>query len=228
MSDEPANIGVKICGVRDLDTALAAARAGADYLGFVFFRKSPRFLTAEAADDIIVELKQMSFDEGFALPKLVGLFVDAGEMELSEVAPFLSHFQFHGHEDAERCAEMGAEFAVEIIKAIPVTNADDVASAGEFQDAADIILFDAKPPPGAARPGGHGIEYDWSALRSYAGETPYLVAGGLMPENVADAIAAQQKAAAFLGVDVSSGVESAPGKKEIDLINAFITKAKTT
>jgi len=228
MSSETTNVGVKICGVRDLDTALAAARAGADYLGFVFFRKSPRFLSADAADDIIVDLKQISFDEGFALPALVGLFVDAGEKELSEVAPFLNHFQFHGHEDAERCAEMGAEFAVEIIKAVPVTDAGDVAAASEFQEAADTILFDAKPPPGAARPGGHGIEYDWSALRSYAGETPYLVAGGLMPDNIAAAVAAQQNAATFLGVDVSSGVESSPGKKDIDLIETFITKAKTT
>jgi len=219
--------GVKICGVRDLDTALAAARAGADYLGFVFFRKSPRFLSAEAADDIIVELKQASFDEGFALPKLVGLFVDAGEKELSEVAPFLTHFQFHGHEDAERCEEMGREFAVDIIKAIPVTGPGDVSAADEFLDAADVILFDAKPPPGAARPGGHGIEYDWSALQSYAGETPYLVAGGLTHGNVADAIAAQKNAAAFLGVDVSSGVETAPGEKDASLIEAFVKAVKT-
>ncbi len=221
-----SDVAVKICGVRDLETAITAARCGADYLGFVFFRKSPRFLTAEAAEDIIVDLKQTSFDEGFALPKLVGLFVDAGEKELSEVAPFLTHFQFHGHEDPERCAEMGAEFAVDIIKASPVTNADDVAAADEFLDAADIVLFDAKPPPGAARPGGHGIKYDWSALQSYKGETPYFVAGGLTPDNVADAIAAQKNAAAFLGVDVSTGVESAPGKKDHALIEAFVKAAK--
>ena len=219
-------VSVKICGIRDLDTGLAAARAGADYLGFVFFRKSPRFLSAEAAEDIIVELKQASFDEGFVLPKLVGLFVDAGEKEMSEVAPLLTHFQFHGHEDAERCAEMGAEFAVDIIKAIPVSTADDVAAANEFLEAADIVLFDAKPPPGAARPGGHGIEYDWSALQSYAGETPYLVAGGLTPDNVTKAITAQNSAAAFIGVDVSSGVESAPGKKDAALIEAFVKAAK--
>ncbi len=228
MTTETRNVGVKICGVRDLDTALTATRAGADYLGFVFFRKSPRFLSAEAADDIIVELKQASFEEGFALPKLVGLFVDAGEKEMSEVAPILSHFQFHGHEDAERCAEMGTEFAVEIIKAIPVSSADDVAAANGFQDAADMILFDAKPPPGAARPGGHGVEFDWAALQSYSSETPYLVAGGLTPENVAAAVASQQGAEAFLGVDVSSGVETAPGKKSADLVKAFISKAKTT
>ena len=221
-----SNVAVKICGVRDLDTAIEAARAGADYLGFVFFRKSPRFLSAEAADDIIVELKQTSFDAGFALPKLVGLFVDAGEKELSEVAPFLTHFQFHGHEDAERCAEMGAEFAVDVIKAVPVTTADDVKAADEFLDAADIVLFDAKPPPGAVRPGGHGAPYDWSALQSYRGETPYFVAGGLTPENVSDAILAQKNAAAFMGVDVSSGVETAPGKKDLALIESFIGAAK--
>ena len=217
---------VKICGVRDLQTAIAAAEAGADYLGFVFFRKSPRFLTAEAAEDIIVELKQASFDDGFALPKLVGLFVDAGEKELSETAPFLSHFQFHGHEDAARCADMGAEFAVEVIKAIPVSEPADIAAADEFADAADILLFDAKPPPGAARPGGHGAVFDWTALKSYGGETPYLVAGGLSPDNVAAAIAAQKNAAAFLGVDVSSGVETAPGAKDVALVKSFISKAK--
>lgn len=220
------DVAVKICGVRDLDAAIAAAEAGADYLGFVFFRKSPRFLTAEAAEEIVVELKQASFEDGFHLPKLVGLFVDAGEKELSEAAPFLTHFQFHGHESAERCEEMGVEFAVDIIKACPVSKAEDVGAASEFLDAADIVLFDAKPPPGAARPGGHGEAFDWAKLEKYTGETPFLVAGGLAPDNVAEAIAAQQKAAAFLGVDVSSGVESAPGEKDVDLVKAFISKAK--
>jgi phosphoribosylanthranilate isomerase len=222
------DVSVKICGVRNLETAVAAARAGADYLGFVFFRKSPRFLSAEAAEDIIVELKQASFDDGFALPKLVGLFVDAGEMELSEVAPLLTHFQFHGHESPERCEEMGVEFAVDVIKAVPVSNASDVAACEDFLEAADVILFDAKPPPGAGRPGGHGVAFDWSALESYSGETPYLVAGGLHPDNVAAAIAAQKNRTAFLGVDVSSGVESAPGRKDAALVEAFVKAAKTS
>ena len=217
---------VKICGVNTLESGLAAARAGADYLGFVFFRKSPRFITPEAAEELIVELKQTSFDEGFALPKLVGLFVDAGEMELSEAAPFLTHFQFHGHESPERCEEMGVNFAVDVIKAVPVTTADDIAPADEFAEAADILLFDAKPPPGAGLPGGNGVSFDWRLLASYAGETPYLVAGGLSPENVAEAIAAQ-KSAAFLGVDVSSGVEAAPGKKDDALIEGFVKAAKS-
>ena len=209
-----------------MNTAITAARAGADYLGFVFFRKSPRFISPEAAEEIIVELKQASFDEGFELPKLVGLFVDAGEKELSEAAPFLTHFQFHGHETPTRAEELGLEFAVDVIKAIPVSSGEDLALAAEFSDAVDILLFDAKPPPGASRPGGHGAPFDWSILSDYNGETPYLVAGGLTPDNVQEAIAAQKNAAAFLGVDVSSGVELAPGKKDDARVEAFVNNAK--
>lgn len=217
---------VKICGVTDAATAITAARAGADFLGFVFFRKSPRFVTPEAAEEIILDLKQASFDEGFALPRLVGLFVDAGEKELSEAAPLLSHFQFHGHESPERCKELGEEFGVEVIKAVPVAGPEDVAASKEYEGFADMLLFDAKPPPGAGRPGGHGVSFDWTALDAYAGETPYLVAGGLTPENVTGPVAAKDKHAAFLGVDVSSGVESAPGKKDPALVKAFIAAAK--
>jgi len=219
-------ISVKICGVKSLNAALAAARAGADFLGFVFFRKSPRFIAPEAAEELILELKQASFEEGFELPKLVGLFVDAGEQELSQAAPFLTHFQFHGHESPERCAELGAQFAVDMIRAIPVAEPQDVAAADEFLQAADFILFDAKPPPGAARPGGHGAQFDWSALGAYEGDVPYLLAGGLDADNVAGAVAAQKKAPQFFGVDVSSGVETAPGKKDAGLIKTFIEAAK--
>ncbi len=217
---------VKICGLKDAESAIAAARAGADYLGFVFFRKSPRFVTPEAAGEIILDLKQAAFDEGFNMPRLVGLFVDAGEKELSEAAPLLTHFQFHGHESPERCRELGEEFGIEVIKAIPVTEAADIAAAKEYEGAADILLFDAKPPPGAGRPGGNGVSFDWTLLKSYEGETPYIVAGGLTPDNVADAVKGQAGRESFLGVDVSSGVETAPGKKDDALVKAFISAAK--
>ncbi len=217
---------VKICGVKDAATAIAAARAGADFLGFVFFRKSPRFITPEAAEEIILDLKQAAFDEGFAMPRLVGLFVDAGEKELSEAAPLLTHFQFHGHESPERCSELGLEFGVEVIKAIPVTGKGDVGDAAAYAEAADIILFDAKPPPGAGRPGGNGVSFDWTLLSEYEGETPYIVAGGLTPDNVAEAVKGQAGRESFLGVDVSSGVESAPGEKDDVLVKAFISAAK--
>ncbi|PQA88075.1 phosphoribosylanthranilate isomerase [Hyphococcus luteus] len=217
---------VKICGVKDAATAIDAARAGADFLGFVFFRKSPRFVTPEAAEEIILDLKQAAFDEGFAMPRLVGLFVDAGEKELSEAAPLLTHFQFHGHESPERCSELGLEFGVEVIKAIPVTGKGDVSDASDYEEAADIILFDAKPPPGAGQPGGNGVSFDWTLLSAYEGETPYIVAGGLTPENVGEAVKGQKSREAFLGVDVSSGVESAPGKKDDALVKAFISASK--
>jgi len=221
------DVSVKICGIRNAETALTAARAGADYLGFVFFRKSPRHVRPDEAEEIILALKQASFDEGFALPKIVGLFVDAGEKELSETAPLLTHFQFHGHESPERCRELGAEFAVDVIKAIPVTGPDDIARAAEFQGAADILLFDAKPPPGAMRPGGHGHPFDWSILKAYKDDIPFMVAGGLNPENVATAVKAQKNSATFLGVDVSSGVESELGVKDLELVKAFVSKAKS-
>lgn len=218
---------VKICGVKSADAAVAAARAGADFIGFVFFRKSPRFLSAEDAEEIIMSLKQSSFEEGFAMPGLVGLFVDPGEKELAEVAPFLTHFQFHGHEGPERCHELGVEFAVDVIKAIPIAKEGDAKLADDFAEAVDLILFDAKPPPGAGRPGGHGVPFDWSLIGSYQAETPFLVAGGLTPDNVADAVAANRAAPQFLGVDVSSGVESRPGEKDPALIEKFLRTAKT-
>ena len=220
-------VAVKICGIKDSKTAVAAARAGADYLGFIFFRKSPRCISAEQAEDMTMALKEASFEEGFALPKLVGLFVDAGEKEIAEAAPFLTHFQFHGHESPERVEELGVEFAVDVIKAIPVGEKGDVALADEYADAADMLLFDAKPPPGAGRPGGLGITYDWSMISAYQGETPYLLAGGLTPDNVADAVATQKKSVVFQGVDVSSGVENAPGVKDLAAVASFIDKAKS-
>lgn len=220
-------VAVKICGIKDSKTAVAAARAGADYLGFIFFRKSPRFIGADQAEDMTMALKEASFEEGFALPKLVGLFVDAGEKEIAEAAPFLTHFQFHGHESPERVEELGLEFAVDVIKAVPVGEKGDVALADEYAEAADMLLFDAKPPPGAGRPGGHGIAYDWSMISAYQGETPYLLAGGLTPDNVADAVATQKKSDVFQGVDVSSGVETAPGVKDLAAVSAFINKVKS-
>ena len=217
---------VKICGLKSLDTALDAARAGADYLGFVFFRKSPRYISIGDAEEIVSELRSTSFDEGFELPSIVGLFVDAGERELAEASPFLTHFQFHGAERPDRCQEMGTEFAIDVIKALAIQSADDMALAREYQDTADMLLFDAKPPHNASRPGGHGVRFDLSVLQAYAGELPYLVAGGLDPTNVAEVISHQKDVEPFLGVDVSSGVEQSVGQKDPALIDAFIKAAK--
>ncbi|MGE0409430.1 MAG: phosphoribosylanthranilate isomerase [Amphiplicatus sp.] len=217
---------IKICGVRREAIAIEAARLGARYVGFVFFPKSPRYIEPDAAEAIVTEVKQAAEDEGFDPPQFVGLFVDAGEKALAEAARFLLHFQFHGHENPERCAAMGAEFGVDIIKAIPVGGADDVGAAHEFAEAADMLLFDARAPRGAERPGGHGAPFDWGLVKAYAGETPFLLAGGLNPGNVAKAIAAAKGPASFVGVDVSSGVETSPGEKDAGLIAAFVKAAR--
>lgn len=217
---------IKICGIRTEREALAAARAGANIVGFVFVAKSPRSIPPETASDIVTEIKQRSYDEGFDAPKFCGLFVNAGEKLLGEAAPFLTHFQFHGHEDAERIDEIRRSFGVEMIKAVGVGKAEDLESAGALAAAADLLLFDARPPKGAILPGGNGVPFDWSTLSRYRGETPFLLAGGLSPSNVGDAIRAAKINAAFAGVDVSSGVETNPGEKSETKIEAFVQAAK--
>ncbi len=217
---------VKICGLRTVETASAAARAGADLIGFVFVPKSPRFVAPDLANEIVLETKQYCEDEGLGTPRFVGLFVDAGEKLLAETAPFLTHFQFHGHEDAARIIAMRSEFGVEIIKAVGVGEADDLGGIDALAEAADLLLFDARPPKGAILPGGNGVTFDWALLRHYRCETPFLVAGGLTPATVASAISALSGHTAFAGVDVSSGVETRPGAKDERLIEAFIRAAK--
>lgn len=226
MSALMANGLIKICGVKTIDQALAAARAGADFVGFVFVPKSPRAIVADRANDIVTEVKQLSYDEGFECPKFCGLFVDAGEKLLGEAAPFLTHFQFHGHEDAERINEIRGEFGLDIIKAIGIAEASDFDSVDMLAEAADLLIFDAKPPKGAPLSGGNGASFDWSLLERYRGETPFLLAGGLRPETVAAAVTAAKCQPAFIGVDVSSGVEVRPGEKDEKLIEAFIRAAK--
>lgn len=221
-----ANSLIKICGVKTVDQALAAARAGADLVGFVFVAKSPRWIAPDAANDIVTEVKQLSYDEGFAFPKFCGLFVDAGEKLLGEAAPFLSHFQFHGHEDAERINEIRGEFGLEVIKAVGIAEASDFAGVDALAGAADLLLFDARAPRGAILPGGNGEAFDWSLLKHYQGETPFLLAGGLTAKTVAQAVKAARGHAAFGGVDVSSGVETAPGEKDAGLIADFVKAAK--
>ncbi len=217
---------IKICGVKTSEIAIDAAAAGASLLGFVFFKKSPRFIEPAAAEAIVTDVKQASYDMGFEVPGFVGLYVDGGESALAESAPFLSHFQFHGHESPERCASIRGEFGIEVIKAIPVSGPEDVAAVSEFAEAADMLLFDGRAPKGAERPGGNGEPFDWAALKGYAHETPFLVAGGLTPQTVAAAVAGVKNINGFTGVDVSSGVESRPGVKDAALIAAFIKAAK--
>ncbi len=207
---------VKICGITEPDGLDAAVEAGADFVGFVFCPQSPRALTAEAAAELADALP--------AEVQKVGLFVDPTDDELTAVLTHLrlDLIQLHGHETPERVDAVRLEFGLPVIKAIGVATAADVAAAHAFDEHADWLLFDAKPPADAPRTGGLGQSFPWELMREWNGATPWMLAGGLTAETVAGAI----KASGAGAVDVSSGVESAPGSKDPARIAAFIRAAK--
>lgn len=208
---------VKICGINDPDAFRTAAAAGADLVGFVFFPPSPRAVSPEEA----ARLSTLASGG----PERVGLFVDAGDDAVAAVlaAVRLDILQLHGSETPERVAAIRARFGVRVMKAVGVaTRAEAEAAVARYGLVADLLMFDAKPPPGAPLPGGNAVPIDWTILRGLEVPVPWLLAGGLTPGNVAQAIAA----AGAPGVDVSSGVERARGVKDPGLIRAFIAAAR--
>ena len=205
---------VKICGLSTPVSLEWAIAAGADLVGFVHFAKSPRHVTVETA----AALSRQA--EGRA--KTVLLTVDAGDDLLASLVAAMApdFLQLHGRESPERVAEVRARHGRPVIKALGIGSAEDVAGAFAYRDAADLLLFDAKPPKDASRPGGLGVAFDWSLLTG--APTPFLLSGGLDPTNVGEAVRRVRPA----GVDVSSGVESAPGVKDEGRIGAFVTAAR--
>lgn len=212
------NAKVKICGLRTPEALEAALDAGADYFGLVFYGPSPRNVDLATAHKLA--------EAGRGRAKSVALLVnpddDAVRQIVKEVNPDI--IQLHGSESPERVAEIKQITQKPILKAIKVETADDVAQADAYDSAADVILYDAKAPDDAvdALPGGNGVPFDWKALRGVKGRGSFMLSGGLNPDNVASAIAATGATI----VDVSSGVESAPGVKDTDLIRQFIAAAK--
>ncbi|MBF0326564.1 phosphoribosylanthranilate isomerase [Magnetospirillum moscoviense] len=208
---------VKICGLTDADTVDAALEAGADYLGLVFFAQSPRAIEPDAAAEIL----QFADDV-----IKVGLFVDADDAALDRVLSTvrLDLLQFHGNESPERIEQVRLDFGLPVMKVIPVSGAADLERAELFVPVADRLLFDAKPPKGSDLPGGNAVSFDWTILQGFKCRLPWMLAGGLTPANVAQAI----RISGATAVDVSSGVESAPGTKDSDLIRAFIRAAKAS
>lgn len=211
-----ANAAIKICGITDPAALDAAIRARADHAGFVFFPPSPRHLSLKDAAALSARA------EGRI--NRVGLFVDADDGTIAEAlaAARLDALQLHGKETPERAAQVKARFGLPVWKALPVTTAADVARARLYAGAADLILFDAKTPEDALRPGGMGLSFDWTLVADWKGSMAWGLAGGLGPDNVAEAL---RLTGAPL-VDTSSGVESAPGVKAIDKIAAFCTAAR--
>jgi phosphoribosylanthranilate isomerase len=211
-------VDVKICGITDDESMQAAIEAGVDMVGLVFFPPSPRAVSPERA----AELVDMIPEEVLK----VGLFVDADDATLEATLAHvrLDLLQFHGSETPERIEAVRLEFGVEVMKMIPVSCLDDLARAEPYLEVADRLLFDAKAPTGAVLPGGNALAFDWSILAGRTWPLPWVLAGGLNADNVAEAI----RISGATAVDVSSGVESAPGLKDPDKICAFIAAAKGT
>jgi len=212
----PRDIRVKICGLTEARDVAAAVAAGAAYVGFVFFEKSPRHVGVEAA-------RALTLDVPPGVAK-VALTVDADDAALDALCARvpLDMLQLHGDESPARVTALRARHGLPVMKAIGIAGAADLAQIDRYAAVADQLLIDAKPPPGATRPGGNATAFDWGLIEGRDWPLPWLLAGGLTPETVAEAV---QRTGARQ-IDVSSGVETAPGRKDPALIRAFIAAAQ--
>ncbi|WP_299424431.1 phosphoribosylanthranilate isomerase [uncultured Shimia sp.] len=206
------DIRVKICGLKEPAHVAAAAEAGAAYVGFVFFEKSPRNVGITQARDLAVEAPV-----GVAKVALTVNADDAFLDKLVEAVP-LDMLQLHGSESPERVAEVRTRFGLPVMKAIGIADAEDVAKIDTYGAVADQLLVDAKPPKTAELPGGNGLSFDWRLVNRKYWPRPWMLAGGLTADNVAEAV----KMTGARQLDLSSGVESAPGVKDIGMIRAFM------
>jgi phosphoribosylanthranilate isomerase len=204
----------KICGVTTPEAVSAAVAGGAGYLGFAFFEKSPRNLAPADAARLVAPVRQGS------AARMVALVVDPSDADLDHIlAAFTPDLiQLHGRETPERVAAIAGRTGVPIIKAVGVRDSSDIAAARAYDGAAQHMLFDAKPPQDADRPGGYGARFDWTLLEGLRLARPWFLAGGLDPWNVAEALRLSRAPL----VDVSSGVERGPGVKDPSLITAFL------
>ncbi|MBR0824772.1 phosphoribosylanthranilate isomerase [Bradyrhizobium manausense] len=207
---------VKICGLSTRETLEVALDAGADMVGFVFFPPSPRHLSLEVGRDLGRQVKKRALK--------VALTVDADDATLDNIMDALSPdiLQLHGKESVARLRDIKQKFGRPVMKAMPVETAADLAVLPGYAAVADRILFDARAPKDATRPGGLGAPFDWHLLENLDLHVPYMVSGGLHAENVAEAL----RVTGAGGVDVSSGVESAPGVKDPEMIKAFIRASR--
>jgi phosphoribosylanthranilate isomerase len=207
---------VKICGLSTAATLDAALDAGADMVGFVFFSKSPRHIDWATARALGRQVQGRA--------KIVALSVDADDETLQRIVDALSPdlLQLHGRETPARVTEISEFFGRPAIKAIGVATRADLGAARDYEGFADMLLIDAKPPKGAVLPGGNGRPFDWNLVQDFHAPIPWLLSGGLEPDSVAAAIALS----GARGVDVSSGVESAPGVKDPAKIRAFVAAAR--
>jgi phosphoribosylanthranilate isomerase len=206
---------VKICGLSTLETLDAALKHGASHVGFVFFAKSPRNVSPEQAAALAARVQGRA--------KIVGLFVDPDADAIARVRQHvkLDVIQLHGGERPAVTSRIGMTNGLEIWKAIAIRTAADFADASKYRGAVHRILYDAKPPAGSDIPGGNGLRFDWELLRDVTHPLPWALSGGLDARNLAEAV----RITGSDLLDVSSGVESAPGIKDVDKIAAFLQAA---
>lgn len=209
------NTRIKICGLINPEQVAAVVKAGAHYVGFNFFAKSPRYAAPELARDL-------ALDVPVGVAK-VALTVNADDAVLDGIVNQvpLDMLQLHGHESPERVAEVRSRYGLPVMKAIGIADQSDVALIEIYGGVADQLLIDAKAPKGAVLPGGNGLAFDWRLVKRKYWPCPWMLAGGLTPGNVAEAIAMT----GALQVDVASGVETAPGVKDAGLIGDFVNAA---
>jgi phosphoribosylanthranilate isomerase len=208
-------VHVKICGLSTPETLDAALKGGASHVGFVFFAKSPRNLTPEQAAALAARVQGKA--------KVVGLFVDPNPDDIYRIRAQvrLDIIQLHGDERPAVVSRIRMTSGLDVWKAVPVRTSADLNEAQKYRGAASLILYDAKPPAGSDLPGGNGLRFDWELLRGHQHPLPWALSGGLDARNVAEAVRVTNAPL----LDVSSGVESAPGIKDVDKIAAFLKAA---
>ncbi|WP_374382526.1 phosphoribosylanthranilate isomerase [Dongia sp.] len=207
-----AKIEVKICGVKTKQALTAAARSGAAYIGFNFYRPSPRYVTPEQAAVLARHMPPGT--------KAVAVTADADDTLFEEI---IRHFrpdfiQLHGSESPQRAAELRAKWKIQIIRAVPIDSAASLEAVKTHEETADYFLFDAAPPKGAILPGGNAARFDWKLLQGQSFPKPWFLSGGLRADNVREAIALS----GAMRVDLSSGVERSPGEKDPALIDELL------
>ncbi|MDX1401236.1 MAG: phosphoribosylanthranilate isomerase [Kiloniellales bacterium] len=211
-------VKVKICGLSEAATLRAAVEAGAEFVGFNFYPPSPRSVTLKEAADLAAKVPK-------GVTK-VGIFVDADSKVIVAAAEAakLDLLQLHGSESPERVAEIKALTGLPVMKVVKLRKMEDLAATRDYEKVADRLLFDARPPEDRddMLPGGNALAFDWTMLAGKSWEKPWMLAGGLTPANVREAIATTHAET----VDVSSGVETSPGKKDANLIEEFVAAAK--
>jgi phosphoribosylanthranilate isomerase len=212
-------VPAKICGLKTAESVAAAVEHGADFIGFNFFRKSPRYVEPEQAGAL-----------GRAMPTHVlktALLVDDDDARIAAIlaAAPLDLLQLHGSETPERVAAIKAKFGLPVMKVIKVRDAGDIARAAQYETVADRLLFDAQPPADMknALPGGNAVSFDWTLLQGFRSPLPWMLSGGLTPANLAEAV--RQSGAP--AVDVASGVEDRPGEKSLSKIKDFLVIARS-